>query len=1200
MGAVYLAFDRHAGHDVALKVLQGVGVEDRRRLKREFRVLSGIVHPNLVDLHDLVIDEHVCFFTMEYVRGVDLEERGKQLLEKHVDPGERYGRLRPLALQLALAVQALHEGGQLHRDIKPSNVLVTDSGRVVLLDFGLASSTSMASIPADSSNDVAGTVLYMAPEQLWGLGVSPASDWYSFGITLRQVFTGAPPTRADLLAKDKPTLREQGFSVPEEFDRLISQLLQSEPNKRLSGIEILECLGGSSGPQSRTTIIPPERIPSLVGREHLLAQLTEAFEQSSQSGRVLRLVGPSGIGKTSLMRRLFEQLGALPDTLLLSSRCHPKEALAFNALDGFVDELSRELTGELGFVRQELDSGQLQAIAQVFPVLGEALADDRSGPPLELSDREKRQLAIDAIRKLLNGIARVRRLVVWLDDVQWGDADSGRLLRSLLQAQDAPAMLLVLSYREGSESTSPCLSELREDKDLWQRAVPVRVDPLDEAQSADLMHSIAGESWRGAQEDRDQLLRTAAGSPFFLVEFAKYLKALQSLPGVSAIGLEELLRFRMQGLSPRARSVLEVLAVAAAPLERDTLLRAAKLESAQRGILADLEQLSIVRTIELAPHRIEFYHDKLREEVTRTLAHQTSVEHHRAIAHAVLSTTNANPLVALEHFEAAGELESVRRYVVPAANQALKLLAFERAALLYQRAIELMPGEVPLHELYRRLGSALGSAGRGKEAAAAFSSAADILRLEPGDTSEELMRLQQAAAEQFIQTGHFQQGVEMIREVLTALDVPFPRSRGQATRKALALRVVSMLRGTRPSERKTPPSALELRRFDALWAADTRLAMVDYALCNYATIRCVEDSLKLADPSRMSRALGMEAAFCSTLPVPVFQKRATALVQYAVDLANGPSATPYDVTLCKSVQAIIAFYTGRFRETWQLADEAIAELPPGRGWELAPWTMWSLLGLALNGELAELITRVRRLREEASLLDDRHMEMNISLGAPAIAWLALDKGRETLEQANKALSWAPSTYTVQHYQHYVTTVDCDLYLGNPLSAWQRTVETWPSHKREYFLSLTFVRGDLLRTRARAALGAAIELTQSGRTRAHSGETAPILLKEVQRAVAEMRRHGLDSATGFAELAQAGLENFSGRKAKALDHLGRASSTFDRARMVLYREVANYWIARLRGVGASDAGAWMSERGVVDPEQLALTFAPGFTDSASRA
>ncbi|HEV8548794.1 MAG TPA: protein kinase [Polyangiaceae bacterium] len=1214
MGAVYRAYDRTAGHEVALKVLHGFSVEDRLQLKSEFRALSDIVHPNLVVLHDLIIDEESCFFTMEFIRGRDFATAVRELGKKTQDPEQRHARFRDLARQLALALDALHRGGKLHRDIKPSNVLVTEAGRAVLLDFGLTSAATLSTSAA--SERVGGTLPYMAPEQLFGQQATLASDWYSFGMTLYEAIAGELPSRLGLMTKNGAashvSLRERGFDVAEDVDALVAQLLSLEAADRPESDEILRRLGATTQREDGVPSHPPPRTSiELIGREPQLEELQRLSEETGISGtRVVRVLGASGVGKSSLLRAFFARLDADPKTLPLRSRCHPQEALAFNAIDGFIDQLSREVATVLPPDARELLPGQHAALTQVFPVLAKALGLDALAPISEVSDREKRHLAFAAIRELLNRIAARVRIVVWLDDLQWGDQDSGMLLRDLLRAAGRPQLFLILSYREEDEGISPCLQVLHEDEELWRSTVALRIRPLNDFQSAELVKTMLGQEWQGDETARDELIRSAAGSPFLLTELGRYLMTPRA-PGSNQegrgtrVGLDEMLRVRTRDLSQDSRVLLEVLAVAGAPLERETTLLAANVASSERGLLTNLERLSILRTTDVQSHRVEFYHDKLREEVLRQLAEVDRVRHHRAIANAIMGSSSPNPLVALDHFDAAGDVQSVRRYVVAAANYALKLLAFERAARLFRRAIDLEPGEVTVRELYRRLGSALASAGRGNEAGMAYATAAELVKDDPEASQEEAIALQQKAAEQFIQSGRFQEGTEMIREVLAELSVPLPKTRGEALRKAAGLRMLSLAQGLKPRVRKEPPSDLELRRFDALWGANTRLSMVDYALVSYATIRCARDALKLGEPSRMCRALGMEATLCSTMPYPIFQKRALALSAVAEELARGPGAQPYDATFALMVRAIIAFYRGEYRTAWRSADEAIAWLhrhSPARNWEEAPWQMWLLSALALNGEISELLKRVRAASEDATLREDRYVETNISLGPPALAWLVMDQPGEGLSRADQALAWSPSAYTVQHYQHYVTTIDCDLYRGDAATAWQRTVLTWPSHKREYFLMVQWVRDDLLRSRARAAIAAALATRAGGQTRTATGHTTEELLTIARRDAERIGSHGLGSTRGGAALIQAALSNIGGDTTGALAHLTTAAAAFDGAEMKLHREIARYSLGQLKGEAGraevEQALAWMSEQGVLVPEHLVRAFAPGLLRSGS--
>jgi serine/threonine protein kinase len=225
MGVVYEAIDREQGARVALKLLRtgrrGFTASALLRFKNEFRAIADLHHPNLVALGELFEVGGEWFFTMELVEGVDFiqhvrpdapaAERAALVAETTVvvkPPVEGSpapplppfapvlafdeARLRDALGQLAVGVAALHAAGMVHRDIKPSNIRVTAEGRVVLLDFGLVHAARQADELVET-NQVVGSLAYMAPEQIGSARVAPEADWYAVGALLYQALLGRPP-----------------------------------------------------------------------------------------------------------------------------------------------------------------------------------------------------------------------------------------------------------------------------------------------------------------------------------------------------------------------------------------------------------------------------------------------------------------------------------------------------------------------------------------------------------------------------------------------------------------------------------------------------------------------------------------------------------------------------------------------------------------------------------------------------------------------------------------------------------------------------------------------------------------------------------------------------------------------------------------------------------------------------------------------
>ena len=325
----------------------------------------------------------------------------------------------------------LHAQGRLHRDIKPSNVLVSRQGRLVLLDFGLSTDVEARANPETTDGHIVGTATYMAPEQAAGCPVTAASDWYAVGVMLYRVLSGRLPHEGKVLEilmekqrRDPPNPRTICEDIPEELDRLCMALLERDPLKRPPGEEILRALGGMAGDPLRTV----EKRRLFVGRELQLSALRLAFADMCQGKTVAVFVhGRSGVGKSSLIQRFLEGLFERGEAVILAGRCYEQESVAYKAVDTLIDSLSRYMRR---LSRREADAlipRDVSTLAQVFPVLRrvEAVAEAPLRPQVVPDQLELRRRAFAALRELLARIGDRRPLVLAVDDLQWGDLDSG-------------------------------------------------------------------------------------------------------------------------------------------------------------------------------------------------------------------------------------------------------------------------------------------------------------------------------------------------------------------------------------------------------------------------------------------------------------------------------------------------------------------------------------------------------------------------------------------------------------------------------------------------------------------------------------------------------------------------------------------------------------------------------------------------------
>jgi Tol biopolymer transport system component/serine/threonine protein kinase len=244
MGQVYLAEDTRLDRQVALKILPpelGDDADRRARFTREAKAVAVLNHPNIVTAYAVEEAGGFHFITMELVRGRTLAE----LLPRS---GFALHKFLELAIPLTDALAAAHQHGITHRDVKPTNVMVTDEGRVKVLDFGLAKAHrdvrdhdgTLAPRSATEEGHIVGTPAYMSPEQAEGKSVDARSDIFSLGVLFYEMLTGQRPfggeTSASILAsvvKDTPTpIAGVKPGVPRDVARLVHRCLAKAPIDR--------------------------------------------------------------------------------------------------------------------------------------------------------------------------------------------------------------------------------------------------------------------------------------------------------------------------------------------------------------------------------------------------------------------------------------------------------------------------------------------------------------------------------------------------------------------------------------------------------------------------------------------------------------------------------------------------------------------------------------------------------------------------------------------------------------------------------------------------------------------------------------------------------------------------------------------------------------------------------------------------------
>jgi hypothetical protein len=285
MGVVYRAVDTRLNRTIAVKVLAADAVADparRQRFSREARAASSLNHPNIVTIHDVGDANGVDFLVMELVAGRPLG----QVIPKD---GLPIDRAVEYALRVASALETAHAAGIVHRDIKPANIMLTDSGQIKVLDFGVAKrldllggdESTVAATIATEAGIVVGTLAYMSPEQARGLPVDARSDVFSLGAVLYEMLTGrrafaggtALATLAAILGGPPPAVDFVRPDVPADLSQLVQACLAANRDARPSTADVVRRLSAILAERTRG----PAAVATLLRRPALLVPASAAM-----------------------------------------------------------------------------------------------------------------------------------------------------------------------------------------------------------------------------------------------------------------------------------------------------------------------------------------------------------------------------------------------------------------------------------------------------------------------------------------------------------------------------------------------------------------------------------------------------------------------------------------------------------------------------------------------------------------------------------------------------------------------------------------------------------------------------------------------------------------------------------------------------------------------------------------------------------
>jgi predicted ATPase len=700
LGTIFKATDTRLNRSVAIKILSASFSEGAiERFLQQARDVINLIHPNIVDIYDCDEDQGLSYMVEEFIEGQSLPH----LFNIYSGQPLPLDLALTIAEKIARALEYAHAHGVIHGDLKPKNVLLADD--IKISDFGLGRLESGKALlnKEDGPVDLV-TARYLAPEQVLGHPIDARTDLYALGIILYELFTGQP-----LFEGSDQEVMEQHRSIrprpPRELnprlsrslEHLILKLLDKDPNRRyVTARQVRRILTNMTLTVSHSPLsqaFGSHRWPALVNRQEPLQRLLELWAETRQGqGQLVLIAGEAGIGKTRLTQELADRVG---EATLLFGRCRPPESSP--AYQPFIEALKTY------FATTPTPIAQKQ-VGQVLSEAGHFIPEIQQIMPNFILQHPSPEFRPPAF-SLAEAIAQVAVECPWLiilDDLQWADPSSLRLLDYLARHCRQLPLMIVAAYRsDGGDQSS-----LPETLSLWSSypaCTSMVLGHLAEQEVKQLLEYI----WQQAPPADlvGAIYRRTQGNPLFVEETAKSLVDEEVItwregrwhfaPVVEA-GLPQRLREatlrRVNRLNKETQTLLHQAAVLGYAFSFDDLHN-----------ISDLSEGNILESLDVALER-QLIQDVPAEDVLRfkhshtqqVLYDNSSLLKQRLIHREAGETLEQSHSLEAEHLAAelayhfyrAGELEKSLAYSIQAAAQARAFYANLTALYWSTQALE--------------------------------------------------------------------------------------------------------------------------------------------------------------------------------------------------------------------------------------------------------------------------------------------------------------------------------------------------------------------------------------------------------------------------------------------------------------------------------------------------------------------------------